>query len=118
MGDDGELDGLVLEEQLWAVPAEQRPWIMLTQLMVPFNQLARADARRGPLSDVLPRLNPLRPVVTVWRDDRLLGVVPPKLLAERLKRRRAKPSATERFVWVGAERPHRRSNDRAAIRRP
>ena len=25
-GDDGELDGLVLEDQLWAVPAEQRPW--------------------------------------------------------------------------------------------
>ena len=42
MGDDGELDGLVLEEQLWAVPSDRRAMIMLTNLMVPFNQLARA----------------------------------------------------------------------------
>ena len=30
MGDDGELDGLVLEEQLWAVPSERRAMMMLT----------------------------------------------------------------------------------------
>lgn len=85
MGDDGELDGLVLEEQLWAVPSDRRAMIMLTNLMVPFNQLARATPDE-PLSDVLHRINPLRPIVTVWADNRLLGVVPPKLLAERLKR--------------------------------
>ena len=85
MGDDGELDGLVLEEQLWAVPSDRRAMMMLTNLMVPFNQLARATPDED-LSAVLPRINPLRPVVTVWSDDRLLGVVPPKLLAERLKR--------------------------------
>ena len=85
VGDDGELDGLVLEDQLWAVPSERRAMIMLTNLMVPFNQLARATPDE-PLSDVLHRINPLRPIVTVWSDDRLLGVVPPKLLAERLKR--------------------------------
>jgi Zn-dependent protease len=85
MGDDGELDGLVLEEQLWAVPSERRAMMMLTNLMVPFNQLAKATPDED-LSAVLPRINPLRPVVTVWSGDRLLGVVPPKLLAERLKR--------------------------------
>ena len=47
MGDDGELDGLVLEEQLWAVPSERRAMIMLTNLMVPFNQLAQRHTRRG-----------------------------------------------------------------------
>ena len=40
-GDDGQLDGLVLEDQLWAVPVEQRPWVMLTSLMAPFSRLAR-----------------------------------------------------------------------------
>ncbi len=85
MGDDGELDGLVLEEQLWAVPSDRRAMMMLTNLMVPFNQLAKASPDEE-LSAVLPRINPLRPVVTVWSGDRLLGVVPPKLLAERLKR--------------------------------
>ena len=73
----------MLEDQLWAVPVEQRPWVMLTSLMVPFNRLAQADPD-DELAVVLPRLNPLRPVVTVWRDGRLLGVVPPASLRERI----------------------------------
>ena len=84
-GDDGELDGLVLEDQLWAVPVEQRPWTMLTTLMAPFSRLARADPD-DELATVLPRLNPLRPVVTVWRDGRLLGVVPPAAVKQQLQR--------------------------------
>ena len=83
-GDDGQLDGLVLEDQLWAVPAEQRPWTMLTSLMAPFNRLAQADPD-DELASVLPKLNPLRPIVTVWRDGRLLGVVPPKALRAKLQ---------------------------------
>lgn len=81
--DDGQLGGLVLEDQLWAVPAEQRPWVMLTSLMAPFNRLAQADPD-DELASVLPKLNPLRPVVTVWREGQLLGVVPPKALQARL----------------------------------
>ncbi len=81
--DDGELDGLVLEEQLWAIPAERRAMVMLTQLMVPFSKLAKASPDEE-LAMVLPRLNPLRPVVTVWNGDELLGIVPPKRLQERL----------------------------------
>jgi Zn-dependent protease len=84
-GDDGELDGLVLEDQLWAVPVEQRPWTMLTSLMAPFSRLAKADPD-DELASVLPKLNPLRPVVTVWRDGRLLGVVPPARLKDQLQR--------------------------------
>jgi Zn-dependent protease len=82
-GIDGELDGLVLEDQLWAVPVEQRPWVMLTSLMMPFNRLAQADPDDD-LASVLPKLNPLRPVVTVWRDGRLLGVIPPSTLRQKL----------------------------------
>jgi Zn-dependent protease len=84
-GDDGELDGLVLEDQLWAVPVEQRPLTMLTSLMAPFNRLARADPD-DELATVLPKLNPLRPIVTVWRDGRLLGVVPPAAVKQQLQR--------------------------------
>jgi Zn-dependent protease len=83
-GADGELDGLVLEEQLWAVPTEQRAMVVLNQLMVPFNQLAKASPDEE-LASVLPRLNPLRPVVTVWKDGQLLGVIPPQRLKERLR---------------------------------
>jgi Zn-dependent protease len=86
--DDGQLDGLVLEDQLWAIPAEQRALVMLNTLMVPFSQTAQA----GPdddLSSVLPRLNPLRPVVTVWNDGKLLGIVPPKTLRQLLDSARA-----------------------------
>ncbi len=81
--EDGELDGLVLEEQLWAIPTERRAMVMLTQLMVPFNKLAKASPDEE-LATVLPRLNPVRPVVTVWRGDELLGVVPPNRLKDRL----------------------------------
>jgi hypothetical protein len=91
--ESGHLDGLVLEEQLWAVPSERRAMVMLTQLMVPFTKLAKASPDED-LSAVLPRLNPMRPVVTVWDDDRLLGIVPPKRLQERLQQaqRRAFPA--------------------------
>ncbi len=94
VGDDGELDGLVLEDQLWAVPSESRSLTMLTQLMVPFTNLAQASLDED-LSTVLSRLDPRRPVVTVWNDGKLLGIVHPKRLEERLKQaqRRAFPSA-------------------------
>jgi Zn-dependent protease len=94
VGDDGQLDGLVLEDQLWAVPSEHRPLTMLTQLMVPFTNLAKASLDED-LSTVLPRLNPRKPVVTVWNDGQLLGIVHPKRLEERLKQaqRQAFPNA-------------------------
>jgi hypothetical protein len=67
---------------------------MLTQLMVPFDALAKASLDED-LTAVLPRLNPLRPVVTVWKGDTLLGIVPPKRLEERLQQaqRTAFPNA-------------------------
>jgi hypothetical protein len=52
--------------------------------MVPFSSLTRATLDEDIVS-VLPRLNPLRPVVTVWNGDKLLGIVPPKRLRERLE---------------------------------
>jgi len=81
---EGRLDGLVMEDQLWAVPSERRALVMLTQLMVPFSSLTRATLDEDIVS-VLPRLNPLRPVVTVWNGDKLLGIVPPKRLRDRLE---------------------------------
>ncbi len=82
-GSDGVPQGLVLEEQLWAVPADERPWVLLTQLMVPFDVLARADVDED-LATVLPRVNPARPVVTVWSGGRLVGMIPAKRLREQL----------------------------------
>jgi Zn-dependent protease len=75
--------GVVLEDELWAVPADERPWMMLTQMMVPFDGTAKASPD-DELSSVLPRLNPRRPIITVWEDGRLVGLVPPKRLKERL----------------------------------
>jgi Zn-dependent protease len=89
-GEDGTLDGLVLEDQLWAVPLEHRAWTMLTSLMAPLDRLPRADVDDD-LAGVLPRVHPLRPVITVWRDGRLLGVVPPKVVRERIANLVASP---------------------------
>ena len=82
--DAGVPRGVVLEDELWDVPADERPWVLLTQLMVPFERTAQA-APDDDLSSVLPRLNPARPVVTVWQDGRLVGLVPPNRLRERLQ---------------------------------
>jgi hypothetical protein len=82
--DDGTIDGLVLEDQLWAIPAERRGMVMLTQLMVPLARLPKASADEE-LSAVLPRLNPLNPVVTVWNEGKLTGIVTPQRLRERLE---------------------------------
>lgn len=83
LDDNGNLDGLVTEDALWAIPSDRRAMVMLTQLMVPMNSLAKASPDED-LSAVLPRLNPLKPLLTVWNDDKLLGVIPPKRLKERL----------------------------------
>ena len=79
----GRPQGIVLEDEMWAVPADQRPWVMLTQLMVPLDRVAKATPDED-LSDVLPRLNPASPTVTVWQNGKLVGMVPPKRLRDRL----------------------------------
>jgi hypothetical protein len=83
-GARGTLDGLVLEDQMWDVPSDSRPWTMLTSLMAPLDRLPRADIDDD-LAGVLPTVHPLRPVITVWRNGRLLGVIPPRVVRERLK---------------------------------
>jgi Zn-dependent protease len=82
--DHGVLQGLVLEDQLWDVPSDQRPWVMLTQLMVPFDGIARAEPDEL-LTSVLPRLNPRRPAVAVWSGDELVGLISPKRMRDRLQ---------------------------------
>jgi len=60
-------------------------WDMLGEATRSLSQMVADDD----LSSVLPRLNPLRPVVTVWNDGQLLGIVPPKALRQRLDSARA-----------------------------
>lgn len=83
-GERGVLEGLVLEDQMWDVPVDSRPVTMLTSLMAPLDRLPRADIDDD-LAGVLPTVHPLRPVVTVWRNGRLLGVIPPRVVRERIQ---------------------------------
>jgi Zn-dependent protease len=79
----GRPQGIVLEDEMWAIPADQRPWVMLTQLMTPVDRVARAAPDEN-LTDVLPRINPNNMLVTVWQEGKLVGMVPPRKLRERL----------------------------------
>jgi Zn-dependent protease len=83
-GPGGELAGIVSEDQLWALPEARRPYVRLSALMVPFDLVARAELDDD-LSNVLSRVNPSAPVVTVWRDGALLGVVPRQRLMNALR---------------------------------
>ena len=87
----GQPQGIVTEDAMWAIPAEQRPWVMLTQLMTPVERVARAAPDEN-LTDVLPRINPANPVVTVWHEGKLVGMVPPRKLRERLSGAGALPT--------------------------
>ncbi len=80
----GELAGVVSEEQLLSLPLERRQDVPLAALMLPFDRVAKADPDEE-LSAVLSRLNPAAPFVTVWREGKLLGVVPRSKLLNRLK---------------------------------
>ena len=70
----GQLSGLVAEDQLWMVPEQQRPFTVLAQLMVPFSRIARAEPDEA-LAPVLARATPSTSYITVWHDGRLVGVV-------------------------------------------
>ncbi len=83
-GERGTIDGLVLEDEMWAIPADARSMTMLTALMAPLHHLPRADVDDD-LASVLPTVNPLRPIVTVWRDGNLMGVIPPAVVRERIR---------------------------------
>ena len=72
------------EEQLLALPKDQRPWVTLSSLMLPLQHITRAHPDEE-LASVLSRLDPRAPVVTVWREGKLLGVIPRKRLLARLK---------------------------------
>lgn len=80
---NGDLGGIVSEEQLRAVHDAQRPNVPLHSLMVPLDRVARADPDEE-LSDVLSRLDPSSPILTVWRGGRLVGVVPKSSLIARI----------------------------------
>ena len=82
--DNGTLDGIVLEDQLWALPDHERSLTMLTSMIVPFEQTARASAGDDLIS-VMGRINPIRPIVTVWEGENLVGIIPPDVLKSQLQ---------------------------------
>lgn len=81
---NGHLAGLVTEAQLNALPAASRASVLLSSLMMPFSTLVQV-APDDDLSTALARMDPRRPLVTVWQNGQLLGVVPEKRLQARLR---------------------------------
>jgi Zn-dependent protease len=80
---DGSLLGIVTEEQLESVPLEHRAEVTLSSLVVPWRHVTQADPDEE-LSTVLGRIDPMAPVVTVWRDGRLLGAISRRRLLARM----------------------------------
>lgn len=79
-----DIVGIVSEEQLLAVSPETRPWVTLSSLMLPVQHVTRAHPDEQ-LATVLGRLDPRAPVVTVWGEGKLLGVIPRKRLLAKLR---------------------------------
>lgn len=83
-GRGGALEGVVFEEQIWSLSAVQRTATRVRSLMTPIERLSRADVADD-LAIPLIGVNPLRPVITVWRHGSLLGVVPPNVIRAKLE---------------------------------
>jgi Zn-dependent protease len=81
---DGHATGMVTEERIAKLSEQARPLTRLAQLMVPFNALAQAGEQES-LITALSRVHPVAPIITVWREGRLVGVVPVARLRERLR---------------------------------
>jgi Zn-dependent protease len=79
----GATVGLVAEEQLWRVPELRRPDTELGELAVPLQQIAKARPDEQ-LTSALARLRPALPLLTVWSDDRLVGVVTEEAVRQHL----------------------------------
>ena len=71
---DGSLAGLVSEDQLYRVPESDRSIVRLAQLVIPMDELAKASPDDS-LMDAARRMNPRAPVLTVWDQGRLVGIV-------------------------------------------
>jgi len=83
---EGHLAGVVAEERMLRVPEQLRSLTRLRQLMVPITNIAQAEEKES-LVSALSRIHPLAPIITVWREGRLVGVVP----AERVRQRLSSP---------------------------
>lgn len=79
----GNLLGVVPEERMLRVPDERRSNVTLSQLVIPVEHLARSKPDDS-LVYALAKVNPLAPVLTVWHENRLVGVVPTDWLRERI----------------------------------
>lgn len=79
----GNLVGVVPEERMLRVPEERREFVTLGQLVIPVEHLARSRSDES-LVYALGRVNPIAPVLTVWHENRLVGVVPVARLRERI----------------------------------
>ena len=81
--DRGQVTGLVSEDDLWAVPADERDVTTLSQLAVPLERLGRVQVDE-PLAEALGQVQSSHPTLTVWRGERLVGVIPAEVLRDRL----------------------------------
>lgn len=80
---NGALLGLVLLESAASVAPERRFDVLAEDLMIPIGAVARAE-RSTDLSSSLTGVDLRHPVITVWENDHLIGVVPPSRLRKAL----------------------------------
>lgn len=83
--DSGNLLGVVTEERMRRVPQDRQSSTRLVDLMIPIGSVARCTPEES-LVFALSRVNPVAPVLTVWKQNRLVGVVPTEWLRQRITR--------------------------------
>ena len=85
---DGTVLGLVSDRRLWRVREGALATTSLASVATPIERYGRADPDE-PLVRALTRLHPLHPMLTVWVEDRLVGVVTAQAVDRRLDERQS-----------------------------
>lgn len=93
--DHGHITGLVTEDQMWAVEADRRDSTTLHDIAVPVERLGRVRPEES-LAEALGHVQSANPTLTVWVDDRLVGVVPAEVLQDRLGQAQASRTTPSR----------------------
>ena len=76
---DHSVQGIVSERQLWRVPDGVMGVTPLAKIATPIDRFGKATPDE-PLVRALTRLHPLNPLLTVWDNSQLVGVVTPQAI--------------------------------------
>jgi Zn-dependent protease len=84
---------LAAEDDLWDVDATRRSMTPVGEVAIPLDHIGHVTPDTT-LAEALSQIQPSHPLLTVWHQDRLVGVVPADVLRNRIEQAQASRTAS------------------------